>query len=173
VLFLAGLIVGTTAFDLGTRLAGAGLLAMAVWLLLQDVARRTIRTTGLTRFIAACLLPGYLWLGAGGVMALILGGVAAGPHYDAMLHAVFLGFVLSMIFGHAPIILPALLGVPQVYHPTFYAHLTLLHLTLLVRVISDLSGWPAGRQWAGLLNVIVLLLFLGNTARVLRKVGKD
>jgi hypothetical protein len=90
-----------------------------------------------------------------------------------MLHAVFLGFVFSMIFGHAPIILPALLGVPQVYHPAFYAHLTLLHLTLLARVIGDLDGWPAERQWAGLLNGIVLLLFLGNTARMLRKVGKD
>jgi hypothetical protein len=172
-LFLAGLMVGTIAFDLGRRLAGAGVLALAGWLLLQDVARRTIRTAELTRFIAACLLPGYLWLGAGGVLALIFGGVAAGPHYDAMLHAVFLGFVLSMIFGHAPIILPALLGVPPAYHPAFYAHLTLLHLTLLVRVIGDLGGWLAGRQWGGLLNVIVVLLFLGNTARVLRKVGKD
>lgn len=168
-LFLAGAVAGTAAFDLGVRLAGVGMLALAGWLLRHDVARRTIRTTGLTRFIAACLLPGYLWLGAAGVMALMFGGLAAGPRYDAMLHALFLGFVFSMIFGHAPIILPAVLRSPMAFDRTVYIPLALLHLSLLLRVVGDLTGWLAGRQWGGLLNVIVLLGFLANTARLIRK----
>ena len=35
---------------------------------------------------------------------------SAGPRYDAMLHSIFLGFVFSMIFAHAPIILPTITG---------------------------------------------------------------
>ena len=105
-------------------------------------------------------------------MALIFGGVAAGPRYDALLHAIFLGFVFSIIFGHAPIILPAVLGVPLAYHPAVHLHLVLLHLSLLLRVGGDLAGWWAGRQWGGLLNAVVLLMFLGNTVRALQKAIK-
>ena len=47
------------AAALGTdRLFAAGLLALALWLLQYDIARRNIGTRGLTRFIAACLLSG-------------------------------------------------------------------------------------------------------------------
>lgn len=171
-LFMVGITVSTISYDLGMRLAGVGMIGLALWLLRYDVARHTVRKTGLTRFIAACLLSGYVWLGAGGIMGLVFGGVVAGPRYDATLHAIFLGFVFSMIFGHAPIVFPAVLGVPLAYHPTFYFHLVLLHLSLLLRVVGDLTGWLAGRQWGGLLNVVVLLLFLGNTARVIRKSSK-
>jgi len=38
-----------------------------------------------------------------------------------------------------------------------------LHATLLIRVVSDLLLWIPGRLWGGLLNALVLLLFLGNT----------
>jgi hypothetical protein len=167
-LFLAGLIVMVAAFDLGVRLTAVGMIALAVWLLRYDIARHTLRKTGLSRFIAVCMLSGYVWLGASGLMGLTFGGVAAGPHYDAVLHALFLGFVFSMIFGHAPIILPAVLKVPLAFSPTFYVPLLLLHLSLLLRVVGDLTGWIAVRQWAGLINVVVLLLFLANTVRAAR-----
>jgi hypothetical protein len=97
-----GLVVALAAFDLGVRLAGVGMLAMALWLLRQDIARRTVRQDGLPRFIAICLLSGYLWLGVSGMLALLFGGVMVGPFYDAMLHALFLGFAVSMIFGSKP-----------------------------------------------------------------------
>ena len=51
---------------------GAALLALALWLLRQDIARRTVKDTGLTRFIAVCLLSGYAWLALAG--AIMLGG---------------------------------------------------------------------------------------------------
>jgi hypothetical protein len=114
------------------------------------------------------MLSGYAWLMAGGLMSLIIGGVAVGPHYDAWLHAIFLGFVFSMIFGHAPIVFPSVLGVPLAYDPSFYAPWVMLQISLLLRVGGDLSGWWAGRQWGGLLNAVAILLFLVNTARVVR-----
>jgi hypothetical protein len=101
-------------------------------------------------------------------MALRYGGIAGGARYDAILHSVFLGFVFVMIFGHAPIIFPAVLGVSISFKPRFYLHLILLHLTLIVRVAGDLTGWFPGRQWGGLLNVFAILLFFANTLSATR-----
>ncbi|MBI4628500.1 MAG: hypothetical protein HY729_07315, partial [Candidatus Rokubacteria bacterium] len=161
---LLGLLLTAVIFEAGVRVAGAGLCGLTFWLVRQDVARRTVRQPGLTRYIALCLLSGYVWLGVSGLLAVLVGGVAAGPHYDAMVHALFLGFVFSMIFGHAPIIFPAVLGVPIAFRRAFYAHLVLLHLTLALRIAGDLASWLPGRQWGGLLNVLALLLFFANTA---------
>jgi hypothetical protein len=161
---LLGLLLTTVAFEAGVRVGGAGLCGLTLWLLRQDIARRTVRQPGLTRFIALCLLSGYVWLGVSGLLAVLAGGVAAGPHYDAMLHALFLGFVFSMIFGHAPIIFPAVLGWPIPFRRGFYIHLVLLHVTLVVRVVGDLGPWLPGRRWGGLGNVLALLLFFASTA---------
>jgi len=171
-LYLAGLVISPFVFDVGVRLAGAGMLGLALWLLRYDIARHTVRKSGLTRFIALCLLTGYGWLGAGGILALRYGGVSAGFQYDALQHAVFVGFVISMIFGHAPIIFPAVLGAAVPFSPIFYSHLVLLHLSLLLRVAGDLLVWLPARQWGGLLNVIALLLFLFNTVRAIRSAKK-
>jgi hypothetical protein len=100
-------------------------------------------------------------------MGLLFGGVTAGPRYDAMLHAIFVGFVFSMIFGHAPIVFPAVFNKSIDFQPVFYGHLTLLHLSLILRVGGDLLLWWPGRQWGGLLNAAALLLFLVNTIRAI------
>jgi hypothetical protein len=118
----------------------------------------------LPRYIAACLLSGYLWLGVGGVLATGHGAIYAGPDYAAVLHAMLLGFVFSMIFGHAPIIIPALTGLQLRYTPIFYGHLLLLHTTLVYRMYGNLAGDFAARRWGALLNVSAVLLFLAVTA---------
>jgi len=164
----AGLLMLGWSFTWGVRLFGAGLFGLAWWLGRYDIARRTVRQPGLTRFIAVCLLTGYVWLGISGVSAMLFGGVPVGPQYDATLHAFFLGFVFAMIFAHAPIIFPAVLGARMTYRPLFYAHVTLLQVTLLARVIGDVSGWGAGRQVGGLLNAVTLLLFLVTTVSALK-----
>ena len=92
-----------------------------------------------------------------GLLALLT-ALWGGPYYDAMLHTVFVGFVLAMIFGHAPIILPAILGqTTSPYHPAFYAPLGLLHASLLLRTVGDLVGWWPGRRWGGLFNAMAVL----------------
>lgn len=160
VVYLAGTAWTPFNLDAGLRLLGVGVVLMAGWLLRYDVARRTIRKNGLPRYIAACLLAGYMWLGFGGLMAIWQGAVFAGPDYSVVLHAFLLGFVFSMIFGHAPIILPALTGLQMKYTPLFYGHLILLHVTLAYRTYGNLAGSMTVRQHAGLLNVMVVLLFL-------------
>ncbi len=172
-LLLLGLILTNFSYDLGVRVSGLGMLGTALWLLRYDIARRTKNKTGLPRFIGICMLSGYAWLAVGGVLAVILGGASSGLYYDAVLHALFLGFTFAMIFGHAPIIFPSVLNLPLGYHPRFYVHLVLLHASLLLRLTGDLTHWLPGRSWGGLLNVIVLLLFLGNTVSAIARHEND
>jgi hypothetical protein len=167
-LYLIGLIVSAFDRSLGVRVSGIAMLALALWLLRYDIARLTVHQPRLTRFIAASLLAGYVWLGIGGLFAVLFDRpFSSSLQYDALLHSLFLGFIISMIFGHAPIILPAVLGRTIPFRSTFYAHLLLLHLSLLLRVGGDLQNSPFARQWGGMLNVIALLLFLANMASVI------
>ena len=168
ILFLSGLCVTAWNFDWGVRLAGAGLVGLAVWLLSFDIARKTVKMAGRPRFIAVCLLVGYVWMIVSGALALGFGGAPAGPRYDAILHSLFLGFVFSMIFGHAPIIFPVVLGPPMVFRRTSYMHLALMHASLALRVLGDLAGSAWARQWGGLLSIAAILFFLVNTVLAVR-----
>ncbi|ALG86649.1 hypothetical protein [Gordonia phthalatica] len=147
--------------DVGYRVMGVTLILLTAWLLRYDVAGKTIRSTGLPRFSAACLLSGYVWLLVAGGVWIVAGPVRSGPAYDASAHAVFLGFVISMIMAHAPIILPAVLRRPLPYRPIMYAPAILLHASLLLRIVV---GDGADQLWAvqagGVLNVVAVLGFV-------------
>lgn len=158
-LTIAGLLVGLALPAVGWRLTSLGILGLGGWFGRYDVARRTIRRRGLTRYIAFNLLLGYGWLIVSGAIGLYAGSVQAGFLYDAWLHSLFIGFVFSMIFAHALLILPALTGLTLTYHPRLYAPALLLHSALLVRVVGDLLIWSAARRWGGLGNVVAILLF--------------
>ena len=149
----------------GYPLLGASLLALTGWLLRHDIARRTVKTAGLPRFSAACLLAGYAWLLVAGATWLLIGPVRSGPGYDAVAHAVFLGFVMSMIMAHAPIILPAVLRRPLPYHPVMYAPAVLLHASLLLRIaVGDLRDVAWAYRLGGVLNVVSVLGFVAVAA---------
>jgi hypothetical protein len=165
-LLAIGVIVSGRWPEAGVRIAGGGLIALTVWLVRHDVARRTVHQQGVTRYMALSLLAGYVWLGFGGFMALLTGVAAPGLVYDATLHAVFLGFVMSMVFAHAPVIFPAILGRPLLYAPRFYAHVAVLHASLILRIVGDLSDDLARwRVWGGLLNAVTLAIFVLNVGR--------
>ncbi len=161
---LAGAILASFNLDLGSRLSGCALLGLSFWFIRNDIARRNLRHPNpLTRYIAICLFSGFIWLGISGGLFLYFGALYAGPYYDAALHSVFVGFVIAMIFGHAPIIFPAILGKPIIFYRTFYLHISLLHLSLAIRIAGDLFSNQVVRQWGGLLNEVAILLFLGMT----------
>lgn len=155
-----GLLISVFRYDTGIRLIGLSFIVLSLWLLRYDIARRTVRQQGVAKFIAVGLLSGYVWLGVGGLLSVALGGDITGQHYDAIIHSIALGFVISMVFAHAPVILPSILGKALSFHPRAYAHLALLHVSLLLRISADISGWPMGKYWGGMLNAIALLIFL-------------
>jgi hypothetical protein len=164
--FAAGLMltaVSGRAAEAGVRLAGAGLVALALWGARYDVARRTVKIAGVTRFMAVCLLTGYVWLAAAGLAWLTAGDLGRSvATYDVALHTVFLGFVMSMIFGHAPVIVPAVLNVRLPFRRWFYLHVALLHAALLVRLVGgDAAGSRLAWQVGGAGTEVAILLFLG------------
>jgi len=160
VLVLALLLLGaalSAAWPAGGGLVfGAALLALAGWLFTFDIARRTVRAQGLPRYMAICLLAGYAWLAAGGLAwaATALGA----PARDLALHGIGLGFLFSMVFGHAPVILPAIARVKLLFGRFFYLPLAALHASLLLRLAGGLFDFEARRAGAAC-NALALALF--------------
>lgn len=158
------ILLGATASlwqeDQGLRVFAAGLLGLAIWLVRFDIARRNARQRGLVRFIAVCLLAGYAWLILAGLLGISGSFLPGHPWRDAALHAVGLGFVFSMIFGHAPIIFPAVARLKIPYHWSFYLPLLVLHVSIIMRVGSLISDDFVLRRAGGLVNAFALLIFI-------------
>lgn len=155
-LLLAGAAVSALSVRLGGVLYGAALLGLALWLFTFDIAPRTVRAHGLSRYMAVCLLAGYAWLAAAGI-AWAAGALGAATR-DLALHALGLGFVFSMMLGHAPVILPAIARVKLLFGNFFYLPLAALHLSLLARLVPGLQEFAWRRQGA-LFNALALALF--------------
>lgn len=58
---------------------------------------------------------------------------------------------------------------PINFQPAFYIHLILLHVSLALRVIADYANLHPLRMWGGLLNEVVILLFIGMMVYSVRK----
>ena len=159
-LVLAGAAAAAQDEEAGLALFSAGLLTLAGWLLRYDIARRNWRRSGLTGYIALCLLSGYAWLAGAGLLGLLGGFQPGHPWRDATLHAVTLGFVFAMIFGHAPIIFPAVLRVKIPWQPLAWLPLVLLHATLAWRVAGDLANRFDVTRHGGMANAFALLAFI-------------
>ena len=112
---------------------------------------------GQTRFMASAMLAGYVWLPVAGLTLIAAPDATFG--YDLVLHAVLIGFVLSMVFGHALIIFPSITGIRLRYHPSLYLPLGLLHLSVLMRVIGDALELPMLRTSSGPATVLALVAF--------------
>jgi len=163
---IAGAMVAATVAtllwpDVGHRLLGLALLALVAWLVRFDVARRTVRADGQARFMALCLLAGYAWLTVPGLTWSLTGAAAAGGAYDAVVHSVMLGFVMSMIMAHASVILPAVVRRPLPYTPLMYGPAALLHGSLLLRVAGDVGGSDPAVDVGGALGIVAILAFVG------------
>lgn len=145
----------------GLALFGSALLALVGWLVQYDIVTKTIRMTGLPRYTAACLLSGYAWLALAGIFWIAADPATSAGLYDLTIHAVFIGFALSMVLGHAPIILPAVLGRPLPYRTIMWLPLIILQLSLIVRIlVGDLRSVTWAWQIGGASNVVAILLFL-------------
>ena len=131
-MLVAGCVVKPFSEPQGNLLFGLALLALAAWLARFDIARRTVRAEGLSRYVAVCLLFGYAWLSVAGVawMASAFGYATR----DIALHALGLGFIFSMILGHAPIVLPAVARIELRFSPILYVPVALLHGSLALRL---------------------------------------
>lgn len=161
IFFFVVSLISTTLIDLPSfQFVSLGLLLLTLWFLRYDIVWKTIKQPGLTRYIAIALGAGYLWLLVGAIIGLTETNLIHGASYDAFIHAIFIGFGFSMIFGHAPIIFPAIIKIKIPFNKSLYLPLAILHLSLTLRVVGDLSYLQYLRKLGGMLNLFSLMLFI-------------
>lgn len=143
---------------IGSRLVAASLLGLVARMVRHDVARRMIRSSGLPRYSAAAMLAGWAWLSVAALTWLVTGPPTGRASYDVIVHGVFLGFAMSMVLAHAPVILPAVIRRPLPYRPLLWLPLGVLHGSLLARIAGDATGLDPLWQAGGVGTVLALLL---------------
>ena len=95
-----------------------------------------------------------------GVTWLLWGAGDDGPAYDIAIHAIGLGFAMSMVLAHAPVILPAVLRRPLPYRPVLYVATVALQVSLLARVLADVRDLPGVWEAGAAVNVLAVLGFV-------------
>ena len=71
-----------------------------------------------------------------------------------------LGFVMSMIFAHAPIIFTSVIRRRLPYHKVLYVPVGLLHGGLALRVLADCAQHTTALQSGGVVTIIAVIGFL-------------
>ncbi len=122
----------------GDRLLGLVMCAAAVWLFVRDSG------DGWQRL---CALGGGFFLALAGGLALYTGEILAGPLYEAIVHAFFVGFAFSLMLAR--------------FHLNSYLALSallLLYAALLAWIVGALSGAQPLAEGARTAAVPCLLL---------------
>jgi hypothetical protein len=152
--------------DSGVILLAVSIGLIGLWLLKYDMARHSVKVKGQHRYSGLLLLIGYAWLLVMSVLLLLQRRIPFG--YDAVLHSFFIGFIFSMIFSHAVIILPAVTKLSvKLYRPVLYVWFALLQVSLVVRIIADVIGDVTCRKIGGLVNGISIFLFFISVAAIM------
>jgi hypothetical protein len=172
-LFVAGCVL--SFHGPGRLIASISIAAIAIWLLRCDVVAVSIRKNGLTKFVATTLLAGYFFLLLTGLLMFIFTSEAFS--YDLIIHSFFIGFVFCMIFAHGPIILPGVLGLSiKPYSKVLYFWLAVLLLSLIMRIVGNVSLAHSIRKYSGMITAISVTGYFSSVvyllSRFVRRNGK-
>ncbi|HEU5287298.1 MAG TPA: hypothetical protein VFV20_02755 [Candidatus Limnocylindria bacterium] len=173
--FAAGTMLTLVDLAIGLRIAGAGALVLGLWLALRDRPPAAARMSGLPRFIATAMPLAYAWLAVAAFFMITYDGIPSGLRYDAMVHALFAGFVMSMIFAHGPIVVPAVIGTAIAYRRALYAPLAILEVSVALRVIGDALGRGDVRDAGAIgiaLAVVSFMAVMGTSIRMRRQASR-
>ncbi|MBX2951726.1 MAG: hypothetical protein KF870_04435 [Leadbetterella sp.] len=158
--WLGLLLLSSFLYHFGLKVVvGLSMIGLAQWLLRNDIVRINLQKQGHYHFVGLALLLAYLWLAVTGVLSMREMG---NPYlYDAVLHSFFVGFVLSMILAHAPIIFPGILGIKTTpFHPVMYVWLMGLHASLIIRIYGDMTENFELRKLGGIYNGVFFLIYI-------------
>lgn len=163
IIFMTGLLVHILWTETGVIMSALSLIGLAIWLMKNNLTGVTVRKTGLPKFRNICLLTSFIWLVIGAVISVLYLKVPDHLYYDAYLHSFFLGFIFSIIFAHAPVIIPRLTGWQVGFYDRFYFHYLLLQASLLIRLFGDFMADSMIRELGGILNGLTIVIFLVST----------
>lgn len=150
----------------GRYLMGLSVLLVSVWLFAFDMAKIASRKPGQFKYIGVGLRVGYLWLFFNGALLIFYSHHPL--FYDLFLHTFFLGFTFSMIWAHAPIILPMVMNMKQKpFHPILWLGWSVFQLSLIGRIASSIMKTPEYRAAFGFINGWSILIMFGLMAGIL------
>lgn len=140
----------------GNLILGFTAISIGVWLICFDMARFSVRKTAFHCYIGLGLIVGYVWLISFGLVLCLMENH---PYfYDLFLHTFFLGFAFSMIWAHAPIILPTIFRRTEtLYNPVLWPLWLLFQLSLWGRTLACTFQNGEVRSWFGVINGWVIL----------------
>ncbi len=151
---------------MGYPLLGISLGALAIDMGLHDVALKTVRIPGIPRLSAVAMLSGYAWALLPSALWITAPPVFSGYGYDAIVHALTVGFAVSMVIAHAPVIIPSVIRREVPYHLAMWVPLVLFHMSLLIRFLAGAREAAAPWRFGGALGVCAFLLFIITTVSV-------
>lgn len=155
--------------DIGYPLLGLALAALLVAMISHDIARGTWNHGGLPGFMGTCMMSAYGW----GLIAACIWVFApmSGNGYwtDFALHALAIGFIVTMVIAHVCMIVPSIIHRPLPFHPVLWAAWTVLQLGLALRCMGTVRNmtmlWKIGDAFSVLgmlmmmLSVVLLAVF--------------
>ena len=151
---------------------GMGLVVLVIDVALHDASLKTADAEGETKFMAAAVLTGYAWAILAGILWVLYGPLEVGFPYDAVIHALTIGFALSMVMAHAPIIVPTITGRTLPYSPAVWVVWGLLQAGLVLRIVASTHAldwlWQAG----GIMDITAILAFVVMVAVLMLIGGK-
>lgn len=114
---------------------------------------------GLHRFLRTALIFSYVWILLAAVAMTALSKISPAIFKDVLYHLIGLGFIFTMILGHAPLILSAALGkLPPEKAPVI--PFFLFQIATVLRILGDfvlLKSVPFW-QWSGWLSGLIHII---------------
>ncbi len=163
---MVGLTVALYSPTVGYPLIGLSLAILMADTAWHDVARGTVRMSGLPRLAAVCMLSGYAWALVPALMWIVALPAFDGYGYDAGVHAITIGFVVSMLLAHAPVIIPAVARREVPYHVAMWVPFAFLQVSLTLRLLAGAREAAYPWRLGGTLGVVGVLLFVATTLTV-------
>lgn len=142
------LVVQCVVPSVGYPLLGLLLAALVIYMVQHDVALGTWRNSGLTGFMGTCMLSAYAW-GLLAALVWLFAPIEAGGYWTDMgLHALALGFIMTMVIAHADVIIPSVTRRPMPFHPVLWVSWAIVQVGLVLRLAGTVRGaqtlWKVG-----------------------------
>jgi hypothetical protein len=102
----------------------------------------------------------------------IRGPVFSGYGYDTVVHALTIGFALSMVLAHAPVIIPAIARRDLPYNRAMWAVWGSLQLGLVIRALAGARMAEGAWQFGGALDIAGVLAFVVVTVTTIVIAGR-
>ena len=158
--------VQAMAPSVGYPLLGLSLGLLLLVMASHDVAKGTFRHGGLPGFMGTCMLSAYAW----GLLAALIwmaAPVDSGTYWgDMALHALAVGFIMTMVIAHVCMIVPSVIRRPLPFHPLLWGAWALMQVGLLIRLLGAIRLytplWKAGNllNVLGILSMMLIVVYL-------------